>query len=229
MVLVDALGYLQNLGNYIFQLWVTNFRESGARFGNEPGYISHYHQLLQNTPESDQISLNDALSELMEYCQCLPESHRSEKIGTLWKTSHKRMIIKTNPNLYRIRAIGTAADGGQNNSRIAIPRAAPAHRNTQATRVALLEHEGFSNQIAKAAIKQFKNNAKRSVKSRNYRKPPQKKPQQATNKLKRNKKHERPSTSSSDGSKSQDTLTDRNNSNEMHNGSSNEEGNSSKR
>lgn len=146
-----------------------------ARFGDEPGYISHYHQTLHEMPESGHNTLNNCLSQLMEYCQCLPDSYRSEKVGTLWKTSQKRMIIKTNPWFYRIRTIGASGDTVKGTSQVPNPRAAPAHRNTQATHIALLEHEGFSNRIARAAIKQFKNQVKRSTKSKNYRKPPQRK------------------------------------------------------
>lgn len=126
-------------------------------------------------PESGHNALNSCLSQLMEYCQCLPDSHRSEKVGTLWKTWQKRMIIKTNPWFYRIRTIGASGDTAKGTSHVPNPRAAPAHRNTQATHIALLEHEGFPNRIARAAIKQFKNQAKRSTKSKNYRKPPQRK------------------------------------------------------
>jgi len=140
------------------------------------GYIWDYQRLREKLGTNEQEELFRCLGELLQQCQCLPDSVRNGAVGSIWKVENKKPNIITNSRSYRIRRIGTVSSSkGKTGT-----RAPAAQRSLKDTTIAFMELIGFSRQIAQQSHRTVKSAAKRddrrSSKAKRYRKPPQIKP-----------------------------------------------------
>jgi hypothetical protein len=141
------------------------------RIGENPGYIFKYYECRRGLePESKRL-LDECLDELLELCQCLPDSSRSKSGGWIWKVERKKIVILTNPRFYRLKRIGRTASA---EGKVKGLRAAPAHRNVKSTAIAMMVHEEVPEEVAQKAYQRHKSTRnQRSAKSKNQRIPPQ--------------------------------------------------------
>jgi hypothetical protein len=75
-------------------------------FGFKHGYISLYRE-LEVAGSKEEVDV--CLEELLDYCQCLPDSSN----GRVWHTEAGRVVFVTNPRYYKIVGIGRARDRNQ--------------------------------------------------------------------------------------------------------------------
>ena len=140
-----------------------------------PGYISKYLQVRKKLDQGAKALLDEHLEELLGLCQCLPDSAQSQSSGRIWRVERQRIVVLTNPNFYQLKKIGQKPSKTHNQGR----KAKPAHRNARSTAVAMMVNEDIPEDVAERAYqtsrRQKSNQKKRSAKSKNYRKPPQKK------------------------------------------------------
>lgn len=88
----------------------------------------------------------------------------------------KRLVILTNPKLYRIREVGEETKGKREHKQL---RSAPAHRSEKERITLMLKEEGFSAETATRAVRarlsnnrRIKKQQERSKRAKNKRVPP---------------------------------------------------------
>ncbi len=144
------------------------------KLAEEPGYIWKYQECLRIMGERGE-ELKGCLEELLDQCQCLPDSSHRKNEGWIWKVDKKKIIVITNPKFYRIKEIGKIGSGKSTGESKGL-RAPPAQRNLKETVVEMLEQEGYRREVAERAVKQIKSRRKRnetkSAKTKNRREPP---------------------------------------------------------
>lgn len=142
-------------------------------FKAPPGYLAKYHQKRRQLEPAAKGLLNEHLETLLSHCQCLPDSARSGSGGWIWRIERKRIVIITNSNFYQLRTIGREPSKARRDKD---RRAPPAHRNARSTAIAMLVNENVPKEVAAQAFQLARRQKdRRSAKSRNYRRPPQRK------------------------------------------------------
>ena len=146
-------------------LWIT--------MAQEPGYIFEYWEWCNGHREADVIAVDDILGTIFSYCQCLPSSRRDEAGGQPWEVLQGSIKILTNPNTYKMDAIGT----GQSQHKKS--RSAPAVRTKGSMMQKLMQQHGVGRQQLQQAqyIQRLgrKKASRTSSKARNKRVPPKRK------------------------------------------------------
>ena len=144
--------------------------------GAQPGYISKYHSYVRRLGPEGKATLNSCLGEWLSLCQCLPDSFRHQTGGWIWKAEHKKIVVLTNPDFYRIEKIGK--EKTQRTKGI-IQRSAPAQRGIKSISIQMMVLEKVPIEVAEKAYRYVKDQDRRSAKSKNRRKPPQRKRKRA--------------------------------------------------
>ena len=171
-------------------------------FGAEPGYIHEFQQMMKDAIYKEELPR--CLEELLEQCQCLPDSARSKSTNRVWHVHQKRMVILTNPDFYSIRSVGekgTSASKRLDKEQ----RAAPAHRGERERKILMLTAVGYSLETARKAVnaertarQKRQRDMGKSNKAKNKRVPPQRK----------KKGEEKPGTDSDSGDSDSSTRSD---------------------
>lgn len=145
-------------------------------FSQEPGFLHLYWEKIENLNEEERLDLQGHLEELLEHCQCLPDSARSNSTNRGWNIHQKRLVILTNPKHYRIQGVGEATKGKGLPKEL---RSAPAHRSEKERTVRMLQQEGHTRENASGAVnarqrirKMMKKRGTRSNRAKNKRLPP---------------------------------------------------------
>jgi len=111
--------------------------------------------------------VDDLLEELLDYCQCLPDSSS----GRVWHTEAGRVVFVTNPRYYKIDGIGRANDRKQRGIRNPI-----AQQVEKEVRIGILEQElGLNRMLARRALgfeEKRKRLKEKSLRSKNKWNPP---------------------------------------------------------
>lgn len=138
-----------------------------------PGYISIYRKHLGRLGPDNKKTLDECLEELLDLCQCLPDSSRTESGGWIWSVKEMKIVVITNLKFYRIKKIGKEPSAGKKKVR----RSAPAQRGIKSTAIAMMVQAEIPRDVAEKAYTLSKRHKarmdQRSFKSRNKRKPPQ--------------------------------------------------------
>jgi hypothetical protein len=137
----------------------------------EKGYIKDFHRIFTALTARGQETLNHALRVIFRHLPCLPPAKpcgSGRNAGSIWKASEGTVEIVTNSLFYRLERIGNAPKKRENTARIRASNAVITARLDE-------EHRGIPYRSGR---KKFLA-ARRSAKSRNYRKPPTK-PAKAT-------------------------------------------------
>jgi hypothetical protein len=175
-----SLSFSERRKTY-FPVESKGLKKMWKHLGSPPGYISAYQQRLIRLKEEDKKTLNECLEELLNLCQCLPDSSRNQSGGWIWKVEHKKIAVITNPEFYRIEKIGKNPTTRNNKTR----RAAPAQRSIKSTTIAMLVQADVPEEVAEKAYgvaqKYRTKQDRRSAKSKNKRRPPQRKKKELMN------------------------------------------------
>lgn len=145
-------------------------------FGQEPGYLHDFWELVRESTPAEGTELQRCLEELLEQCQCQPDSARSKSTNRGWHVDRKRVVILTNPKLYRIRGVGEEGKGTRLRKE---HRSAPAHRSEKERNIRMLQQAGYTRDTATRAVrarqtikKRRKHQEVRSTRAKNKRVPP---------------------------------------------------------
>jgi hypothetical protein len=139
-----------------------------------PGYISTYQNRCMCLGPDDKKTLDECLEELLDLCQCLPDSSRAQSGGCIWSVKQKKIVVLTNPVFYKIKKIGKEPSTGKMKAR----RSAPAQRGMKSIVMEMMVQAEIPRDVAEKAYrltKKHKARIQRSAKSKNRRKPPQRK------------------------------------------------------
>lgn len=180
-------------------------------FGQEPGYLHDYWETIEelNKDSEESLELQECLEELLEQCQCLPDSARSKSTNRGWNIHQKRLVILTNPKHYRILEVGEGKKGKGLPKEL---RSAPAHRSEKERTILMLQQEGFTRETAIRAVnskqnirKAIKKQDSRSKKAKNKRVPPNRKHRGGQGEIKSREAKSSDSEPSTDSVKVSDT------------------------
>lgn len=129
-------------------------------YSEQNGYIWKYWEVLETyKDEPDKVhAVHQGLDQIFEQVQCLPQSKVD---SNLWHATQGSVCFLINPCYYRIRAISTTAK----NSNLGPQR-------PQVSKAELRKRLNPYDSIAKK--RKINSNNKRSMKQKNYRKPPKK-------------------------------------------------------
>jgi len=136
--------------------------KSWKEFGSTHGYIKLYWSIKQSGEEDE---IDGYLEELLDYCQCLPDSSNSR----VWHTEAGRVVFVTNPRYYQIEGIGKQRDKKRQEV-----RNAGAQQGKKKVMLGILELElGINERQARQVLGyEEKRKRLRSAKSKNKRAPP---------------------------------------------------------
>jgi len=148
-------------------------------FCQDPGYLYDYWKSTEELNQEECTELEQCLEELLENCQCLPDSARSKSTNRGWHVKHKRVLILTNPKYYRILGVGERSKKKRSHKNQI--RSAPAHRSVKETVIQMMEDGGHTREatlralnIKKGIEKRRKKQVVRSKRAKNKRVPPSK-------------------------------------------------------
>lgn len=139
-----------------------------------PGYIGVYRSRLRRLDEDEKERLDKCLEELLDLCQCLPDSSRTESGGWIWRVERKKIVVITNPGFYRIKKIGKRPSTRKDRK---VSRSAPAQRGIKSATVAMMVVQGeiprdIAERAYRYALTQKERLGRKSARARNARKPP---------------------------------------------------------
>jgi len=137
------------------------------------GYIHHYRRIVTDIGQDEAYELDSYIEELLEHCQCLPEVAPTGK-SSMWMKASRQVLISANPLHLRIVSVGPRTgrrhggkSRGQAVQRSELEIRKEVLRRTGATDEAILEAMRIKKQ--REAMRE---QARRSGKSKNKRKPP---------------------------------------------------------
>lgn len=132
-----------------------------AGYSDQNGFIGKYWEVLKKYRDAPEMvhALHQEMDQIFEQVQCLPQSKADSKI---WHATQGSICFLINPRYYRIREVSTTVR-------------ATGLLGPQRPQVSVAELRKRLNPYHSTVKKRKRNlNKKRSVKQKNYRKPPKK-------------------------------------------------------